>query len=57
MCLVLVEDFEHEAGEVGRVALGEKLLVDLLEAGLGEHAVGTVAHEAFVPLPDLLLRD
>ena len=55
--LVLVKDFEHERGKVGRVALWEELLVDLLEAGFSEHSVWTVPHESFVPLFYLFFCD
>ena len=53
--LVLVEDAEHERGELGGVSVGEELGIDLDESLLGQQPVGTILKEAFVPLPYLLL--
>lgn len=47
--LVLVEDLEYVVGELGGVAEGEELLVDLGELLFVELTGGAVLEEAFVP--------
>lgn len=55
--MIGVERAKDVLGELGRIAIREEVVVDLLELLDGQETVGTVLKESFVPLLDLLFAE